>query len=219
MIKVVFTDLGNVVCPFDRARTKERFVELFPDLSRDYIIGSLYGQEAKDALYRFSIGKCSQTDYADTLERLLFGSYRADNKRLSNGVLLQATIAGFLEPNWRLIKRWKQLASTGIRIIALSDITPEHLGWVIGATQIEFDGLITSYEVGVCKPDARMWHAAMAFARADPEDCLYVDDLSVNVRGFVDTYGVHGHVYDLARHEDLEILLIQLGLSPCPHNI
>ena len=216
-IRTIFTDLGNVVSPFDRVHTPRRLAKALPEVGIEQIARALHSEEAETVLRQYSTGKCTNADYAAALERVLFGSCDVHHRRLRPDVLLQATIAILEEPNWRLIRQWKYLSKAmGVRIVALTDITPEHLGWNIRSTTIEFDGIVASHEVGACKPDARMWDAAMAIAQAEPRECLYVDDLVKNVDGFVRTYGVHGHVYDLQKHEDLEAILARLDLPICP---
>ena len=71
-----------------------------------------------------------------------------------------------------------RLQARGIRLIALSDTESgaakvrEILG-VLGVEQY-FDGVITSKDIGCCKPDPRAYLAAVTAANVDRENCAFV---------------------------------------------
>jgi epoxide hydrolase-like predicted phosphatase len=46
-----------------------------------------------------------------------------------------------------------------------------------------FEGVIISSEVGLMKPDPRIYHLALASVEARPDEALFVDDFIENVRG------------------------------------
>lgn len=56
-----------------------------------------------------------------------------------------------------------------------------------------FDAVVISGEVGLAKPDRRIYLLAAAELDLPPEECVFVDDLAVNVRGAaaVGMVGVH----------------------------
>ena len=71
-----------------------------------------------------------------------------------------------------------------------------------------FDVVVTSGEVGFAKPDRRIYLVVARRLGLDPEHCVFVDDLAVNVRGAaaVGMVGVHHRNVD-ATVEELEVLL------------
>lgn len=55
------------------------------------------------------------------------------------------------------------------------------------------DEVVLSGDVGVAKPDSRIYRHVVALLDLDPRECVFVDDLVVNVRGAaaVGMVGVH----------------------------
>ncbi|MBB5955181.1 epoxide hydrolase-like predicted phosphatase [Saccharothrix tamanrassetensis] len=71
-----------------------------------------------------------------------------------------------------------------------------------------FDVVVTSGEVGFAKPDRRSYLLAAERLGLAPQDCVFVDDLAVNVRGAAAAgmVGVH-HRSVRSTLAELEILL------------
>lgn len=70
------------------------------------------------------------------------------------------------------------------------------------------DDVVLSGDVGMAKPDADIYLLAATRLGLRPGDCVFVDDLEVNVRGAVDVGMVGVHHYDAADTiEELSILL------------
>ena len=57
-----------------------------------------------------------------------------------------------------------------------------------------FDALIISAEVGLAKPDPRIFEHACEVAGMEPARCLFIDDTPNNVRGALKA-GLQGHVF------------------------
>ncbi|MFF0816521.1 HAD-IA family hydrolase [Rhodococcus sp. NPDC003318] len=60
------------------------------------------------------------------------------------------------------------------------------------------DEVVLSGDVGVAKPDSRIYRHAAAQLDLDPGQCVFVDDLAVNVRGAVAVGMVGVHHTDTA---------------------
>ncbi len=73
-----------------------------------------------------------------------------------------------------------------------------------------FDGLVLSHEVGVRKPDPRIYEACRARAGRPAAECLFIDDLPSNVEGAV-ACGWQGLVY--RRGADLRDGLAEFGVK------
>jgi FMN phosphatase YigB (HAD superfamily) len=71
-----------------------------------------------------------------------------------------------------------------------------------------FDATIISGEVGLAKPDPEIYLLTAAELNLEPGECVFVDDLSINVRGAAEAgmVGVH-HRSTRSTLEELEILL------------
>ncbi|KAF0962974.1 MULTISPECIES: HAD-IA family hydrolase [unclassified Rhodococcus (in: high G+C Gram-positive bacteria)] len=70
------------------------------------------------------------------------------------------------------------------------------------------DQVVLSGDVGVAKPDPRIYRLTAESLGLDPGDCIFVDDLPVNVRGAVAVgmVGIH-HVDGAATADEIAILL------------
>jgi len=71
-----------------------------------------------------------------------------------------------------------------------------------------FDAVVISGEVGLAKPDRRIYLLTAAQLDLPPGECVFVDDLAVNVRGAAAAgmVGVHHRSVESTR-EELETLL------------
>jgi epoxide hydrolase-like predicted phosphatase len=61
-----------------------------------------------------------------------------------------------------------------------------------------FDAVVISGEVGMRKPEPAIYHHMAALLRLEPGECVFVDDMAVNVRGAVEAgmIGVHHTTFD-----------------------
>ncbi|WP_415958101.1 HAD family hydrolase [Streptomyces sp. 021-4] len=55
--------------------------------------------------------------------------------------------------------------------------------------------IVYSHEIGINKPDPRAFEAACAALSVRPEDCLFVDDVVINVEA-ARTLGMQAHLYE-----------------------
>lgn len=69
---------------------------------------------------------------------------------------------------------------TGVISNALDDVRQSIHHWGIAA---DFDHIVLSGELGVMKPDARIYHAALLGLGVAPEEAVFIDDLPKNVEG------------------------------------
>jgi 2-haloacid dehalogenase len=87
------------------------------------------------------------------------------------------------EPIWPVVEMVRELKANGIRTFALSNWSArtfaiarprfEFLGWL--------DGIVVSGEVGVTKPDPRIFRALLDRYALDASQTAFVDDRDVNV--------------------------------------
>lgn len=72
-----------------------------------------------------------------------------------------------------------------------------------------FDGAFASGDIGVAKPDVRAFHIAAAHLHVSPEECVMVDDRTVNCAGARDA-GMHAITYvSLAQLKDELIAMLR----------
>lgn len=79
--------------------------------------------------------------------------------------------------------QWKT-TKPGLRIFSLNNEPKdlhEHRVKTFGLRRL-FDGFVCSCDVGLRKPNPKIYELALAVAGVTPEDCLYIDDREVLVR-------------------------------------
>ncbi|MDE0593718.1 MAG: HAD family phosphatase [Akkermansiaceae bacterium] len=93
------------------------------------------------------------------------------------------------------------LKSLGVKIILFSNTNCMHAEWLLKNYNVfeEFDERVFSHLVGAIKPDAAIYHHAIAQHDLVPADTLYIDDLPENIaKG--EELGFRCHQYAFARH-------------------
>jgi HAD superfamily hydrolase (TIGR01509 family) len=120
------------------------------------------------------------------------------------GVLTDHGDDGALEPP--LLTALRKAKENGLRTALLSNAD----GW--WAPPVDWrpllDVTVISGEVGLIKPDTEIYLLTAERMNLKPEECVFVDDLAVNVRGAAEAgmVGVH-HRSTGSTLEELEILL------------
>lgn len=97
--------------------------------------------------------------------------------------LIEADVAswtGFREEVWTLAKCFR---AQGGRTAILSNGGPEVTAGLRARRRLEdwFDVVIVSCEVGVCKPDPRIYELCLSRLGVEPAEALFVDDREENV--------------------------------------
>ncbi|GII75359.1 hypothetical protein Sru01_03410 [Sphaerisporangium rufum] len=92
--------------------------------------------------------------------------------------LLSRMFAGFrpVEPMWEMLRAVRE---AGIATCLVSNSWGDHYtrdGW-----EAYFDQVVISGEVGMRKPEPRIFHHAADLVRLGPQECLFVDDVPANI--------------------------------------
>ena len=79
--------------------------------------------------------------------------------------------------------QWKKAHAAQFRFISINNEGRELNDYRIQKFHLHdcFDAFVSSCEVGMRKPDPRIFKLAMGIAQAKPEDCIYFDDRSILV--------------------------------------
>jgi 2-haloacid dehalogenase len=103
-----------------------------------------------------------------------------------------------------------ELAARGRRLYALTNFS--HETWPVARARFDFLGrfedVVVSGEVGLVKPDPRIYRLAIERCRLDPARTVFVDDLPVNVEA-ARAEGLHGVHFTTS--ERLRADLVKLG--------
>ena len=169
----IYFDLGNVLLYFDHenaCRQMAEVADIDPAMVRRVVFDS--GLEL-----RYEAGEISCREFYDEF-------CQATDTRPDYNVLERAGSAIF-ELNVSIVPVVAHLWEAGYRLGMLSNTSPCHYRYFAdGRFRMipeAFETIVLSYEVGVVKPDAKIFHAAIGRAGVPPERIFYVDDVSGHV--------------------------------------
>ncbi len=103
--------------------------------------------------------------------------------------------------DWRVLDWARHLREEGVRTAILSNLTPV-LGAALRAEPDfvqRFDHVTFSYELGIVKPQAAIYHDAVRGVGVAPDEALFLDDKLENVQGAI-AAGLHAEVYTTWEH-------------------
>ena len=171
-IRAVYFDLGGVIVRTGdrepRTRLAERLGMTYEELSK-----AVFENESS---LRASLGAISpQEHWADVIQHLGLPPSEVDSVRQDffAGDALDLDLINFLRslrPKYRI----------GLLSNAWSDMRAYLISQRI---EDVFDQLIISAEVGIMKPDARIYQLALEKLGVAPAEAVFVDDFTVNVEG------------------------------------
>ncbi len=183
-IKTIIFDFGNVVAFFDHGRAIARLDE-FTDMDPVELTLILYGSAIEDAYERNGI---STNEYVR--EGLLNGRLTCSKEQF---------LSAFVDIFWRndevceLIPRLKPK----YRVLLASntnDADFNHYVKQFADVLKHFDELCTSHRALARKPEPEFFAHCQKFANAEPDECVFVDDLPTNVEA-AERFGWKGVVY------------------------
>ena len=183
-IKTVIFDFGNVIAFFDHGRAVAR-LSAHTDVPAVELALVLYGSVIEDAYER---GAIDTAEYVR--EAKLNGRLTCTDAEF---------VAAFADIFWRndevcdLIPRLKPK----YRVLLASNTTRAHFDKY--AVQFadalgHFDHLGTSFEARARKPEPAFCEHIQTHARAEPGECVFIDDLPTNIEA-AEKFGWKGIVY------------------------
>lgn len=173
----------------------------FKSAMRDWL-GISYGTDAVDSpVHALERGEVEVPDFERQLAARL---QTVDGRPVEPDGLLTRMFAGFgHEPS--MTEALRHVKAAGLSTALLSN------SWGLDYPREQwdelFDVVVISGEVGMRKPEARIFQLAADRLGLPPEACVFVDDLAPNIRGAaaVGMVGVH-HVTPQQTIEELETL-------------
>jgi putative hydrolase of the HAD superfamily len=203
MISTIVFDFGNVIGFFDYRITTERLAR-HCDLSPDVIQQRIYGGELEDD---YESGRMSSVEFLRSVRELC--TLRCTDQELQSAYedmfSPNASVCALipsLKPHYKLL-----LGSN------TTELHSAHFRKQFAETFHHFDGLVLSHEVGARKPRPEFFLHAQRLAGSKPEECLFIDDLPVNVEG-ARALGWKGIVYRAG--DDLRRGLQEHGIQVKP---
>lgn len=184
MIKTIFFDFGNVIGFFDHARALSQLVR-YTDMNATELNLVLYGGVILDD---YEHGRISTTEYAR--EARLNGRLTCTEDEFL------ASFADIFWPNPEICDLIPKLRPH-YRIVLASNTCDAHFNKfreMFASTLVHFDALGTSHTMNARKPHAAFYESAHRLANVQPGECLFLDDLPVNVEA-AERFGWKGIVY------------------------
>lgn len=166
-MKAAIFDLGNVVLLFSHERMCRQLAEVFgmaPEAVRREIFET-------DFVSRYDRG-------LETTEEMFRRLAAAGSRRPT---LAQARMAAadIFEVNRPVLPILEALRRGGVPLVVLSNTCEVHASHVRSSYDVLglFDALVLSHEVGMTKPDPRIYDLAADAAGCAPGDCFFTDDV------------------------------------------
>ncbi len=166
-IKVIVSDLGNVLIPFDYKPLLEKLDSYKPGLGEKF--GKLY-MENYDVHRSFEKGKLSEKSFLDIMmkwtENLIprdsfieiFSKIFSENKEVTS-------LLPKLKKNYTLV------------LLSNTNSIHQKYGWQNYDFLKYFDKLILSHEVGFAKPETGIYKAVEDFTKLKGSAHLFIDDI------------------------------------------
>jgi putative hydrolase of the HAD superfamily len=191
-IRTIVFDFGNVLGFFSHLRAAEQLAA-FGQASPGAIVAFLFGGQLEDD---YESGRVSSADLLGLL-RERFHLRGSDDE-------LSRAFGDMFTPNQSVCDLVMRLKPR-YRLLLLSNTNEMHyrcFGLQFAETLAQFDALVLSFEVGLRKPDPRVYDHCLALAGSAATECLFIDDLPSNIDA-ARACGWNGLVYrrgaDLAR--------------------
>lgn len=171
MIRTVLFDLGNVLIPVDFRHCHEALSRICPHPPER--VPQILQHSGLPA--RFEQGELTAGEFVAEACRLL-------SMRVSDEQFWEVWTRIFL-PEPLIPESLLEGLRPGRRLLLLSNTNCIHFEMALQRYPLlrHFDGYVLSYEVGAMKPSPRIYRHAIARAGCKPEECLFIDDLEINV--------------------------------------
>lgn len=172
-MKTIFFDFGNVVAFFDHRRAVEKLVP-HTQAKPEELLTRLYNADIER---NYEAGKISTEEYVR--QALSVGELTCSH------TLFLAAFVEIFEANREICDLIPQLKPR-YRLLLASNTNEAHFEKFtqqFAVTLKHFDQLCPSHHLGARKPSADYFRLCQTFAEAEPDECLFIDDLSENIDG------------------------------------
>lgn len=184
MIRTIFFDFGNVLAFFDHGRAVKEFAR-FTDMDSVELALTLYGSPIADD---YECGKLTTGEYVR--EALLNGRLTCTGDQFLSfyqDIFWPNSEVHAIIP--RLRPRYRLVLASNTNEAHFVRYTRDY-----AAVLAHFDHIVPSHHAGARKPHAEFFSYALRFANAKPHECLFIDDLPVNIEA-AERAGMRGIVY------------------------
>ena len=176
-ITTIAFDMGGVIITIDQQRAARRFGELgLPDAEK-----ALDPYTQKGIFGDIEEGKISAEEFRADLSRLCGKELSYDDCRYGwTGYAADVPL--------RNLDCLRRLREQGYRLLLLSNTNPYMMSWVfssdfVGGRSLKeyFDTCYCSYEMGMMKPNPKIFEKLLSDEGLEPEEVLFLDDGPRNI--------------------------------------
>jgi epoxide hydrolase-like predicted phosphatase len=178
-IKAVIWDIGGVIMRTEDPAPRGELAAAL-GVTRAFLNELVFGGEQGTRAQRGEISQQEMWEYVRSELRLASGTYPDLRERFFGGDVLDTELVDFIrsiQPNYQI----------GIISNAWSQIADSLKEWGI---QDAFDMVVGSGDVGIMKPDPRIYQIALERLNVAAEEAVFVDDFIENVHG-AQAQGMH----------------------------
>lgn len=170
MIRTAIFDLGNVLLNVRPERTLNTFVDVLPEKSRADASRRLHTGEMKK---QYESGSMSDNEFYHWVK----GEFNAD----FSFEFFKTVWNDIFEPAPKMIENLNRLKER-LPLVLLSNTNALHIRYCIDQYPWLdwFEERIFSFETGTVKPDPEIYRIALGKIEAQPEECVFFDDLREN---------------------------------------
>ena len=187
---MVISDFGGVLTtPLVEAFASVQDRVGIPPKTFGEALRALNEREGTNPLFELECGRITEKEFqvqlADGLEPLL--GHRPEIEDF--GLLLFEA----LDPNPGMIDLIREVRRDGIRTSLLTNNVKEwEVKWrsMMPIDEL-FETVVDSAFVGCRKPDPRIYHLTLERVGLDPEECIFIDDMKINIDA-ANELGLHG---------------------------
>lgn len=167
MLKTVYFDLGNVLLFFDHNKMINQVASCC-NLSPSQIKELAFQQKLQESYERGKITSAELFRYFKTLSPESFSFHD-----------FMEAISDIFTPNTAIWPIVEHLKEKGLRLVLISNTCESHYNFAYTHYPILqlFDKKVLSYEVGVLKPDPRIFKEALLHSHGNLNECFYTDDI------------------------------------------
>ncbi|HRV60322.1 MAG TPA: HAD family phosphatase [Solirubrobacterales bacterium] len=189
-IKMVISDFGGVLTtPLVEAFASVQDRVGIPPKTFGEALRALNEREGTNPLFELECGRITEKEFqvqlADGLEPLLGHRLEIEDFGL---LLFEA-----LDPNPGMIDLIREVRRDGIRTSLLTNNVKEwEVKWrsMMPIDEL-FETVVDSAFVGCRKPDPRIYNLTLERVGLDPEECIFIDDMKINIDA-ANELGLHG---------------------------
>ncbi len=176
-IEFVYFDLGNVLAQFSVERACSNVANRW-GVDTDLVRQSLWTSGVQD---RYEHGHEDDDSVAEIARR----AWGLNEQDAPTRVLVDS-LSDMFEPVLEMEAVVDDVRRAGIKVGILSNTCLAHWRWLLESADYpalrgRFDSTVLSFEVGVMKPQAAIYHQAKDQAGVDPAAILFLDDRIDNV--------------------------------------